>query len=312
MTVIDIHRHFGRLGIDMSESFSSSITASLSDFPCWRRPSSKGWTAKDLEVTYEENIEDMDKAGIDKCFLVGNYFYNPDFPEYGWVANKNEYTAEAQNKYPDRIIGFASVDPRGGALAALEIDRAINELGLKGIGEFGAAYSGLALDDPILDPIYRKCEELSRERGTPLLIHAGMTYMPWTYLEIQDPARLWHVLEKFPELKIQIAHAGFGGSWDHALHLAAKWPNVYLDFTFTTSTYPPFKIMEFLQQAKWAGVLDRCLWGTDYPWQNGASDLAMYRKFPAESKRLGREPFLTDEDINGVLGENAKKLLGIK
>jgi len=311
MALIDTHRHVIRLGVDCSIPVATRLVSQLSEFPCWKEPT-RGWTIEDLDMTYEDCIKNMDKNGIDKCCVVGVHFYLPDFPEAGWAHHRNEYTAEAQNKYPDRIMGFASVDPRGGALAVHEIDRAINELGLKGIGEFTTAYAGIALDDPILDPIYRKCEQLARERGIPLAIHTGFTYMPWTYFELQDPALLWHVLEKFPELKIAISHAGWGGTWQQALHLAVMWPNVYLDFTFLRSTYTPFQIMEFLQQAKWAGILNRCLWGTDFPWVDAKDELDMYRKFPTESKKLGREPFLTDEDIKMFLGGNAEKYMEIK
>jgi len=153
----------------------------------------------------------MDKHGIDKTVINGFYYHVPSSPEDKWIHIKNDYIAEVQNKYPDRLIGFASVDPLGGDQSVQEIDRAINELGLKGIGEFAAVYSGLALDDPILDPIYKRCQELARERGIPLSIHTGFCWYPWSPMEKQDPALLWHVLEKFPELKIKVGLAGLGG-----------------------------------------------------------------------------------------------------
>jgi predicted TIM-barrel fold metal-dependent hydrolase len=312
MPVIDTHAHVIRLGIDISMEAAKRLTGMLSEYPCWWDPS-HNWTMEDLtHTTYEDCLKNMDECGIDKRILLGVHYYLPHFPEAGWSHHRNEYVAEAQEKYPDRFIGFASADPRGGVQTVVEIDRAINELGLKGIGEFTPAYAGVALDDEMLDPIYRKCEELSRERGIPLEIHTGCTYHPWTYPDIQDPALLWRVLEKFPDLKIKVSHSGWGGTWGHCVHLAAKWPNVYLDFTFLRSTYAPFQIMEFLQQAKWAGILDRCLWGTDYPFVNAKDELEMYRTFPAESKKLGREPFLTEKDMEMFLGGNVEKYLGIK
>lgn len=311
MSVIDTHTHIRRYPQDVSEKWAEKITDSLADVPYWRDPSRK-WRKGDLDSPYEDNLEDMDRNGVDRSILLGSYIKEPSHPEAGWAHTSNDYIAEAQNKHPDRFIGFASVDPRGGDRAVREIDRAINELGLRGIGEFTLAYCGVALDDEILDPIYKRCEELARERGIPLSIHTGFTFLPWTYMEKQDPALLWHVLEKFPELKISVDHAGLGGTWDKALHLAVNWPNIYLDFTFLRSTYPPFKIMEFLQHAKWAGILDRCLWGTDYPWAPRKVELDMYRSFPAETQRLGVEPVLTKVDIEAFLGGNAEKFLGLK
>ena len=295
--VIDTHSHIWRLGIDMSEEAAKRLA--------------RTWRVENLNTTYEDSLRNMDKNGVDKSIILGDWDYAPSYPEAGWTNIRNDYIAEAQNKYPDRFIGFASIDPRGGDRSVREIDRAIFELGLKGIGELCAVYCETALDDPILFPIYRRCEELAREHGIPLDIHTGSTSYPWTYLEKQDPALLWHVLEKFPELKIKVDHAGGGGTWDKALQLARVWPNVYLDFTALDCADPPFKIMEFLQHAKWAGVLDRCLWGTDYPIFD-RDNLDMYRKFPAESEKLGREPVLTDEDIRAFLGGNAEKYLGLK
>jgi len=313
MPVIDTHSHIWRIGIDMS----------VSQYPSWWEPS-KAWRGDSVTTTYEDSLKDMDESGVDKSVILGVSIHCPSRPEAGWMHTQNDYIAEAQNKHPDRFIGFASIDPRGGDRSVREIDRAIFELGLKGIGELCAVYCETALDDQILFPIYKRCEELAREHGIPLDVHTGFTYYPWTPLEKQDPALLWHVLEKFPELKIKLSHAGYGGTWDKALHLAVVWPNVYLDFTFLRSTYPPFKIMEFLQHAKWAGILDKCLWGTDYPLYpirpnypvcpiaSRKDDLDMYQEFPAESAKLGREPVLTGEDIRAFLGGNAEKYLGLK
>jgi len=307
--IIDAHTHVWRYGIDISEEHAAKFAASL-DLQFHQKPGTL--RKEDINNTYEDCIRDMDEKGIDKSVVLGISQYRPSHPEWGWMHVKNDYIAEAQNKYPDRLIGFASVDALGRD-SIYEIDRAIYELGLKGIGEFAPVYSGLALDDPILDPIYRKCEQLAREQDIPMSIHTGFTYFPWTYMEDQDPALLWHVLEKFPELKIKIDHAGQGGTWDHAIHLALAWPRVYLDFTYLRFTYPPFRIMGFLQHAKSVGVLDRCLWGTDWDGtEDRNEDLDLYRKLPTQSKKYGIEPILTEEDIEALLGGNVEKFLGLK
>ena len=313
MSVIDIHCHIWRYGRDISEAYAAWRANLLSEQGerCWREPS-RTWRKEDFHITYEDCIENMDKNGVDKTVIDGFHYRIPSSPEDKWIIVKNDYLAEAQNKYPDRLIGFASVDPLGGEQSVQEIDRAVNELGLKGIGEFVPSYVGLALDDPILDPIYKKCEDMSRQHGTPMSIHTGFCWYPWSPLEKQDPALLWHVLEKFPELKIKVDHAGQGGTWDHALHLALAWPNVYLDFTILSMTYSPFQIMGFLQHAKAVGILNRCCWGSDYPDVDRKDDRDMYRRFPAESKKLGIEPVLTEADMEAFLGLNAEIFLGLK
>ena len=43
----------------------------------------------------------------------------------------NDYVASVVQQYPDRFIGFASVDPWKGASAIQELDRSVKELGLR-------------------------------------------------------------------------------------------------------------------------------------------------------------------------------------
>ena len=45
----------------------------------------------------------------------------------------NDYVAGVARQYPDRFIGFASVDPRKGTLAVQELERSVKELGLRGL-----------------------------------------------------------------------------------------------------------------------------------------------------------------------------------
>src|SRR5262245_22985811 len=45
----------------------------------------------------------------------------------------NDYVAGVVEKYPDRFIGFASVDPWKGQAALKELERAVKELGLRGL-----------------------------------------------------------------------------------------------------------------------------------------------------------------------------------
>ena len=84
----------------------------------------------------------MDKAGVDKCVvshLDYSIFYQQE-PEIS-VWRANEYMAEEQGKYPDRIIAFVGVDPlRKDAIELLE--KGITEWGLKGVnwGDFGGEF----------------------------------------------------------------------------------------------------------------------------------------------------------------------------
>ncbi|HEU4341773.1 MAG TPA: amidohydrolase family protein, partial [Candidatus Binatia bacterium] len=78
----------------------------------------------------EAQIQDMDRAGIDvavqTCIL-------------GWDATLencrllNDCSAKIQKDYPGRFIGLAHIPPLDGEPALKELERAVHELGLKGV-----------------------------------------------------------------------------------------------------------------------------------------------------------------------------------
>lgn len=59
----------------------------------------------------------------------------------------NDRFAEAVAKHPRRFVGLASVPMQDGALAAVELERAIAKLGLRG-AEIASNINGRYLDDP--------------------------------------------------------------------------------------------------------------------------------------------------------------------
>ena len=66
-----------------------------------------------IESKTETLIQEMDEAGVDMsvCLPIDFAFMCNQEPEISvWKAN--EYVAEAQSKYPKRIIGFVGVDPQ--------------------------------------------------------------------------------------------------------------------------------------------------------------------------------------------------------
>src|SRR6185437_8873701 len=62
-------------------------------------------------------------------------------------------------QHPDRFIGFATL-PLGDVQASLtELERAIHELGMKGIA-IGSNIDGVQLDDPELEPVWARIDAL--------------------------------------------------------------------------------------------------------------------------------------------------------
>lgn len=122
----------------------------------------------------------------------------------------------------DRLIGFASVDPRQEG-AAQEISHAIRELKLRGL-KLAPAMQEFWPDDKSIEPIYARAQELQ----IPILFHAGMSWEPGSRLKYGHPMRFEDVAAGFPRLNIVLAHLAWPWVID-AVALALKYPNVYLD-----------------------------------------------------------------------------------
>src|SRR5262245_8220593 len=82
----------------------------------------------------------------------------------------NDYVADVVRKYPEQFIGFASVDPWKGAMAVQELDRAVNQLGLRGC-KFQQIVQAFFPNDERFYPLWEKCSELR----IPVLFHTGQT-----------------------------------------------------------------------------------------------------------------------------------------
>lgn len=172
--------------------------------------------------------------------LVEAYFGPDDSP--GLVRLFNDEVAEVISKYPDKFAGAVATIPMNNIDAALkEIDRAINELGFKGIIMHIPVFSyekdrplekGLnyetqkTLDSPEFMPIF---ESMSRH-NLPIWLHPfGMGGAPiyngeqrgryqlflaigWPVESAMAMSRLvcCGVLDKYPNLKFIIHHCGSG------------------------------------------------------------------------------------------------------
>jgi aminocarboxymuconate-semialdehyde decarboxylase len=163
-------------------------------------------------------IVDMDRAGIDvavqSCIL-------------GWDTTLencqllNDCTARAQKDFPGRFVGLAHVPPLDGEAALAEVERAINELALKGV-TISSQVNGLSLDAKEFQPFFARAEKL----GVTVFVHPALG--PKGYDLMKDymlPVILTRefdlgvaltrmiaggVVERFPDLKIVFAHFGGG------------------------------------------------------------------------------------------------------
>ncbi len=215
----------------------------------------------------------------------------------GYPPVTNDFVAGCVAAHPDVFCGFASVDPLTGPAAVAELERAVRDLGLKGLKMHPGA-QGFSPDDRAYYPIWETASAL----GVPLLVHTGTTGlgagMPGgggIHLGGADPMLLDPVAADFPDLQIVMAHPAW--PWqDEQIAVALHKPNTWIDL----SGWSPRYFAPELVREIGGRLQDRVLFGTDYPFIS-------HEKWFSAFEALGLGDAVTERVLRG----NASRLLGL-
>jgi predicted TIM-barrel fold metal-dependent hydrolase len=275
----------------------------------------------------ENHLQFMDEAGIDVAVLSANRELSVE-KSRTW----NDSCARIIQEHSKRFVGFASIPPLGGKPALEELERAINELGLKGVHIFTRS-GALTLDHKEYWPFYEKVSELK----IPIDVH--ITSSPQGFDALRAPYPLYYimareydicaatlriclggVLEDFPDMSVIINHFGGGISavlerldayMDKAVFYPGKpliskpWRAYFNKLYFNMAGRE--RGMDTVKCALTNINPEKIMFGTDWPFTFG-NDAQGAREYIADIRKLD----LSREDINGMLGGNATKLLGIE
>jgi predicted TIM-barrel fold metal-dependent hydrolase len=260
------------------------------------------------DISGDMIVKDMDAAGIDKSVLLaidwGLARHLGDLKLS--VEEINKVYADAVKNHPQRLIAFAGVDPRRNDAARL-VERFLKELGMKGIKFHTAA--GFYPNDRVCYPIYEK----ALEYGVPVLLHTGEVLKPLHFKYCQ-PIYVQEVAMDFPDLPIILAHAG--GCWyPEAVAICANATNVYLDLSvWQARLLRPVNFYKALRTLLDSVSWQRVLFGSDYPFLklliNQERWVKAFTGIPDSVKGQGIR--FTDEEIAGIMGGNAARLLGLQ
>ena len=327
---VDFHTHI------ISEDFPD-LAAKYTDerFPVFHKNCScgaeimvKGKTFRKItSQTWDpdKRIEDMDKEGVDIQVLSPipvTFSYWSD-SKAGLELSKfqNNFIASVVNKYPNRFIGMGTVPLQDVKLAIEEMDRSVNELGLKGI-QIGSNVNGLNLDDSSIYPFF----EAAAKMNVPIFVHPWATLgadrlqhfnsmytvgMPSETALAAGSIIMSGMLDKLPNIKICFAHGG--GALPYILPRMDKgwevWPN-----TRSTINPPSFYAKKLYydslvydsQNLKF--MIDcfgtkRIIAGSDYPF--------LLREIPL-GKVIDECKDISEEDAKLMLGHNALEFFGLK
>ena len=209
--------------------------------------------------TWDDYLAAMRVVDRAICFNIAAPPPGDPAPPGGPVAparQLNDETAALVQAHPDKLIGFLAVHPRDPE-AMHEIDRAVQELGLRGI-KLGPNYQNF---DPLGEDafrIYRRAQELE----LPILFHQGTSPVRFADLDYAHPRHMDRVATAFPDLKIIMAHMGHPWQID-CIAVIRKHPNVYADIS--ALFYRPLSYYQCFRLATEWSVLHKLLFGSDFP-----------------------------------------------
>lgn len=224
----------------------------------------------------------MAESGVDKSVVLG-ITERPD-----QVSRANDWLISIQD---DMLVPFGAIHP-GLETKADEVRR-LRQAGIKGI-KLHPVMNTFYPDDPDMFPVY---EELGEDMV--LEIHTGRlpTSKPGDPV-YAAPERIMNVVRQFPKLKVIALHLGGFYMLDEAERDLLGQENVFID-----TTWPP-SLREVAGETL-AAIINkhgshRVCFGTDYPLASQTAD-AEY----IQSLRV------SDGDVEGILGENARKFIGL-
>jgi predicted TIM-barrel fold metal-dependent hydrolase len=143
---------------------------------------------------------------------------------------------------PERLVGFATVDPRAPG-AGDEVERCVREHGMRGV-KLHPWLQGFSAHDPGLQ---RVCETAGR-LGIPILFHDGTP-------PFSTPLQFAALAHRHPETQIVLGHGGLHDLWREAIEAVLTAPNVHLCMSGT----PGYAMRAIVARCP----LERLLFGTD-------------------------------------------------
>jgi predicted TIM-barrel fold metal-dependent hydrolase len=277
--IVDCHTHVGLANVHVGGEIMADLMRAWGK-PLWHVPLEEHWRAM---------------QAVDRAIVLA--FAAPDIG----VVVPNEYVAEYVAQHPEKLIGFASVDPKR-PRAPYILEDAVKRLGLRGLK---------------IAPIYQHFDPWSSEALTlleaanalriPVLWHQGTTFVRDAPLIHARPVLLDEIARRFPDLRMWVAHLGH--PWcDELVAVVRKHPYLYTDMS---AVHPrPLQFYLAMMSAVEYGIADKILFGTDYPFTTVEASLNGLRAINRVAEGTGL-PRVPEDVIEGIIHRDALALLGL-
>ena len=284
-------------------------------------------TIRDALTQPQARIEAMDRMGVDvqglATFVSEYAYWAPVRAAAESARMQNDRIAEVVAGQPDRFAALGATVPLQDVDAAIaELDRAVDELGFKGL-QIGGTVEGHNLDEPRFRPFWAAVEA----KGVPVILHpngfpesqrlddyflvncignpletmVAVTRMIFSGLFVEHPG-----------IKLVLLHGGgylpfYASRADHTwkvrpetrTHIPEHPPSFYVkQLYFDTMVFQPLYLRHLIDVVG----SDRVMLGTDYPFDMAEDDPVGL---------VGAVDGLDDTDRDAINGGTAERLYGL-
>lgn len=243
----------------------------------------------------EELIASMDEAGIDVSLLIADF--------HSGRGTSIKKVLEIVKQYPRlKAVGNITYSTIG-TDQMKKIRQHIKNKEIVAV-KFYLGYEAFYPADKKLFPVYKMCAE----NNVPVIFHTGMLEGSFKGLmRYSHPLNIDELANRFPDLKIVIAHMGNPWIMDCAA-VVSRHKNVYVDCSGYFKEFSPIEreeekmFCEQLRQFKvFVGDFKKMLFGTDWP---------IYSQ--KEYLKAVKSVKMTGEERELVFYKNAQNLFNIK
>lgn len=231
--------------------------------------------------------QSMKKAGIDYSILL------PVATKPSQHQTINEIAINTNETYMESgIISFGAIHPDNDNYS--DILKKLAKRNVPGI-KLHPVFQRTNIDDTR----YLNIISCAFDNDLIVSIHCGMD-ISFPGCDEAGVERIANMIHQVEPRKLVLAHMGGWGMYNEVCEKLIGTPGVWLDTAFVLKNSPDFyflKKQKFVEMVRAHGS-DHILFGTDSPWSD-----------QSEALRLIRESGLNNEELDMILGENARQLL---
>jgi len=175
-------------------------------------------------LPFADYLEEMERSGVSLAVLHAEY-------AYGDVDQLNRTVGEFVKQFPQKLLGFAGIDPTASQDTVADLDLYVSEYDMRGLN-LQTCVQGWYANDKRLYPLYSYCQE----KRLPVSIHASVNFMTNRKIDYGHPLYLDEIACEFPDLTVVASHGGW--PWvTEMVAVAWKHPNVFIELGAISPKY---------------------------------------------------------------------------